>query len=141
MLSTRILLLRLCFFLETRSCRPLMFIECLNFLLNLSHGVRSFVMFIKIYAESNQLQLQTLVGYDWVFEKFTSAYLFQIAQEKSCDYLLIIYMKKFRNGKTEETHVYHAIRENFTPSIAPSNACACFENKRFDWPSVSFFDH
>ena len=37
-----------------------------------------------------------------VFEKFTSAYLFQIAQEKSCDYLLIIY---------EETHVYHAIRE------------------------------
>ena len=33
-----------------------------------------------------------------VFEKFTSAYLFQIAQEKSCDYLLIIYMKKFRDG-------------------------------------------
>ena len=26
-----------------------------------------------------------------VFEKFTSAYLFQIAREKSCDYLLIIY--------------------------------------------------
>ena len=45
------------------------------------------------------------------FEKFTSAYLFQIVQEKSCDYLLIIYMKKFRNGKTEETHVYHAISE------------------------------
>ena len=33
-----------------------------------------------------------------VFEKFTRAYLFQIAQEKSCDYLLIIYMKKFRVG-------------------------------------------
>ena len=33
-----------------------------------------------------------------VFEKFTSAYLFQIAQEKSCDYLLIINMKKFRDG-------------------------------------------
>ena len=33
-----------------------------------------------------------------VFEKFTSAYLFQIAQEKSCNYLLIIYIKKFRNG-------------------------------------------
>ena len=46
-----------------------------------------------------------------VFEKFTSAYLFQIAQEKSCDYLLIIYMKKFRNGKTEEMHAYNAIRE------------------------------
>ena len=33
-----------------------------------------------------------------VFEKLTSAYLFQIAQEKSCDYLLIIYMKKFWDG-------------------------------------------
>ena len=28
----------------------------------------------------------------------SSAYLFQIAQEKLCDYLLIIYMKKFRDG-------------------------------------------
>ena len=46
-----------------------------------------------------------------VFEKFTSAYLFQITQEKSRDYLLIIYIKKFRNGKTEETHLYHAIWE------------------------------
>ena len=25
--------------------------------------------------------------------------------------------------------------------IAPSRACAWFENKRFDWPSVSFSDH
>ena len=32
-----------------------------------------------------------------VFEKFTSAYLFQIAQEKSCDYLLIIHMQKFHS--------------------------------------------
>ena len=29
-----------------------------------------------------------------ISEKFTSAYLFQIAREKSCDYLLIIYTKK-----------------------------------------------
>ena len=35
-----------------------------------------------------------------VFEKFTSAYLFQIAHEKLCDYLLTIYMKKFRDGIT-----------------------------------------
>ena len=28
-----------------------------------------------------------------VFEKFTGAYLFQIAREKSCDYLLIIFTK------------------------------------------------
>ena len=26
----------------------------------------------------------------------------------------------------------------FAPSIAPSRACTWFENKRFDWPSVSF---
>ena len=42
-----------------------------------------------------------------VFEKFTSAYLFQIAQEKSSDYLLMI----FRDDLAEETHAYHAIRE------------------------------
>jgi len=30
-----------------------------------------------------------------VFEKFTSAYLFQIAREKSFDYFLIIYKKQF----------------------------------------------
>ena len=49
-----------------------------------------------------------------VFEKFTSAYLFQIAQEKSRDYLLIIYIKNFEMVKpTEETHMYHAIREKF----------------------------
>ena len=33
-----------------------------------------------------------------VFEKFMSAYLFQIAQEKSCDYLLIMFMKKLRDS-------------------------------------------
>ena len=30
----------------------------------------------------------------WSLNKFTRAYLFQIAQEKSCDHLLIIFMKK-----------------------------------------------
>ena len=33
-----------------------------------------------------------------VFEKFRSAYLFQIAQEKSCDYLLMIYVQKFQTN-------------------------------------------
>ena len=35
-------------------------------------------------------------------KKFTSAYLFQIAREKSCDYLLIIYMKKFEMVKQKK---------------------------------------
>ena len=52
-----------------------------------------------------------------VFEKFTSAYSFQIAREKSCDYLLIMYMKKFRDGQAEETHAYHAIRKKLRHSL------------------------
>ena len=41
-----------------------------------------------------------------VFEKFTSAYLFQIAREKSCDYLLIIYMKKYQMVQQKKrTHI------------------------------------
>ena len=34
-----------------------------------------------------------------VFEKFTSVYLFQIAGEKSCDYLLIVYKKNITTSK------------------------------------------
>ena len=51
-------------------------------------------------------------------KKFTSAYLFQIAREKSFDYLLIIYMQKFRDGWAEGTHTYHAIRENCAMNCA-----------------------
>ena len=36
-----------------------------------------------------------------VFEKFTSAYLFQIAREKSRDYLLIIYVQKFQTNSLQ----------------------------------------
>ena len=31
----------------------------------------------------------------WSLKKLKSAYLFQSAREKSCDYVLIIYMKKY----------------------------------------------
>ena len=34
-----------------------------------------------------------------VFEKFTSAYLFQIAREKSCDYLLGVPSGKCQRGE------------------------------------------
>ena len=40
-----------------------------------------------------------------VFEKFRSVYFFQIAQEKSCDYLLIIYVKKFRDEQKKRTRI------------------------------------
>ena len=57
-------------------------------------------------------------------KKFTSAYLFQIAREKSCDYLLITYMKKLLNSSAEEMHAYHAIREKLCHKIAPFKAHA-----------------
>ena len=45
-------------------------------------------------------------------KKFTSAYLFQIAREKSCDYILIIYMKNSRQlTSAEATHTCHTIME------------------------------
>ena len=34
----------------------------------------------------------------WSLKRFTSAYLFQIVREKSCDYALIISMKKIRGS-------------------------------------------
>ena len=37
-----------------------------------------------------------------VFEEFTSTYLFQTAREKSCDYLLITYMKKCKMVKKKK---------------------------------------
>ena len=59
-------------FLETRSCCPfkytLVIFECLKFIRNLSHGVRSFVTFIKTYLEYNQLQLQTLDLTEFLYE-------------------------------------------------------------------------
>ena len=49
-------------------------------------------------SKANKIAL-TLFG---VFDKFTSAYLFQIAQEKSCDYVMIIYMKNFEMVKQKK---------------------------------------
>ena len=57
-----------------------------------SASTNKFFRLAKLHEPVGRVQLFA------VFEKFTSAYLFQIAQEKSCDYLLIIYMKKFRDG-------------------------------------------
>ena len=50
------------------------------------------------FSKANKIAL-TPFG---VFDKFTSAYLFQIAQEKSCDYLMIIYMKNFEMVKQKK---------------------------------------
>ena len=44
-----------------------------------------------IFSKTNKIGECNL----WSLKKFTSAYLFQIARQKSFDYLLIIYMKTF----------------------------------------------
>ena len=46
-----------------------------------------------------------------VFEKFTRAYLFQIAREKSGDYLLIIYTKKITSTTNLQELIYSKLRE------------------------------
>ena len=43
---------------------------------------------VSVFSKTNKQQFV-------VFEKLKSAYLFQTAREKSCDYLLIMYMKKY----------------------------------------------
>ena len=48
------------------------------------------------------------VGQFVIFEKFTSAYLFQIARGKSCDYLLTICMKKGQRLKESQIKFYGA---------------------------------
>ena len=58
-------------------------------------------------------------------KKFTSAYLFQIAREKSCDYLFIIYMKKFEMVKQKKRMGITQSGKNCT-IIAPSRAGAHF---------------
>ena len=48
--------------------------------------------------------------YLWSLKKFKNAYLFQIAREKSCDYVLIMYMKKYEvayNNYAEEKRAHH----------------------------------
>ena len=77
-------------------------------------------------------------------QMITSAYLFQIAREKSFDYLLIIYMKKFLHA--DWWKIYEMVEQKELSRITQwGNNCAMncaraldFENKRFDWPSVSF---
>ena len=58
-----------------------------------------------------------------VFQKITSAYLFQIAREKSCDYLLIIDMKKISRQRGEVL----LLRLNVTVQSAKEliRFCAC----------------
>ena len=50
------------------------------------------------FSKTNKIARARKASAIWGSERFTSAYLFQIASEKSCDFLLIIYMKKKRDG-------------------------------------------
>ena len=52
-------------------------------------------------------------------KKLTSAYLFQIAQEKSCDYVLIIYMKKYEKAHHNyaEPKCAHQVQKWFIQTV------------------------
>ena len=54
-----------------------------------------------------------------VFETFTSTYLFQIAREKSCDYLLLTKKKKCSHNESGKNWAIQAALD--------------FEGKLFDW--------
>ena len=45
----------------------------------------------------------------WSLKKFTSAYLFQIEREKSCDYVLITYMMHDQNSNND---IFTSLRRN-----------------------------
>ena len=68
------------------------------------------------------------------FEIFTSAYLSKL--HKKNHVINNVYEKISRRLSRRNARVSHN-----QGKIAPSRACAWFESKRFDWPSVSFFDH
>ena len=65
------------------------------------------------------------------WKKFTSAYLFQIAREKSCDYSLIIYMKKFEFKHETLDEKLFDLGESKVKSLEPETA---------KWPNV-FMQH
>ena len=54
-----------------------------------------------------------------MFEKFSSAYLYQIAREKSCDYLLIIYVQKFSDKQLTVCFCF-ALRGYHAPHLQES---------------------
>ena len=58
-------------------------------------------------------------------KKFTSAYLFQIPREKTCDYLLIVYMKKIETVKQKKRRRNTQSGKNCA-IIVPSRARAHF---------------
>ena len=64
-----------------------------------------------------------------VFEKFTSAYLFQIAREKSCDYLLIMYLKKWGMFKQKKRTLITQSRKNWTINCAIGGTCLIWKQK------------
>ena len=61
----------------------------------------------------------------WSLKKFTSAYLFQIAREKSRDYVLMIYMKKYEVAY----HNYAEAKRASSAKITYSNRLFCKNNR------------
>ena len=61
-----------------------------------------------------------------VSEKLMSAYLFQIAREKSCNYVLIIYMKKYEIAYHNYAEASDMMRLVKTTTYAQNNNIQCY---------------
>ena len=86
-------------------------------------GIISTSKFFKVYKKLHEPvgRVQFVV-----FEKFTRAYLFQIAREKSFDYLLIIYMQKLEPDSSLIVFI------SCHGSLAPPTLTLLVENDRLD---------
>ena len=71
------------------------------------------------FSKTNKIARARKASAIWGSERFTSAYLFQIASEKSCDFLLMIYMKKKAMVKQKKRTTQSAKIE---PYLVPSRA-------------------
>ena len=61
----------------------------------------------------------------------TSAYLYQTAREKSCDYVFIMYMKKYEiayHNYTEAKHA-HQVQKQFIQTVCSVKTTAYDQNK------------
>ena len=70
---------------------------------------------------NKQARVNSFKDYLWSLKKFTSAHLFQIAREKLCDYVLIIYMKK-----------YEIAYQNFTEAKRASDILRSVKTTAYD---------
>ena len=64
----------------------------------------------------------------WSLKKLTGDFLFQTAREKSCDYVLLIYMKKYETAYHNygEAKRAHQVQKRFIQTVRSVTKKQCF---------------